>query len=76
MTELQEVPRVGLAVARRLLESGVVTAEILAIQTVRWLMRKAWLGEEKTRSIVRSARSLVGLSTPLSGREVEDMMHR
>ena len=74
MTELQEVPGIGPAMVRTLRKSGVITAEILAVQTVRWLTNNAHLGEAKSQSIVKNARDLVGLSTPLSGIEVEDRM--
>jgi hypothetical protein len=70
VTELQEVPGFGPAMVRTLRKSGVITAEILAVQTVRWLTNNAHLGEAKSQSIVKSARDLVGLSTPLSGIEV------
>jgi DNA repair protein RadA len=74
MTELEAVPGVGPAVAKKLREAYVTTAELLAVQNPIELLKRTKLGEGTTDKIIRNARQLVGKFGFRSGLEVEQEM--
>ena len=74
MTELEAVPGVGPAVAKKLREAYVTTAELLAVQNPVELLKRAKLGEGTTEKIIKNARQLVGKFGFRSGLEIEQEM--
>ncbi|MFW9798703.1 MAG: AAA family ATPase, partial [Candidatus Thorarchaeota archaeon] len=74
MTELEAVQGIGPAVAKKLRDAYVTTAELLAVQNPVELMKKTKLGEGTTEKIIKNARLLVGKFGFRSGLEVEQEM--
>ncbi len=74
MTELEAVPGVGPAVAKKLREAYVTTAELLAVQNPVELLKRTKLGEGTTEKIIKNARQLVGKFGFRSGLEIEQEM--
>jgi DNA repair protein RadA len=74
MTELEAVQGIGPAVAKKLREAYVTTAELLAVQNPVELMKKTKLGEGTTEKIIKNARLLVGKFGFRSGLEIEQEM--
>ncbi|MFW9806218.1 MAG: DNA repair and recombination protein RadA [Candidatus Thorarchaeota archaeon] len=74
MTELEEVQGIGPAVAKKLREAYVTTAELLAVQNPVELMNKTKLGEGTTEKVIKNARLLVGKFGFRSGLEIEQEM--
>ena len=74
MTELEAVQGIGPAVAKKLREAYVTTAELLAVQNQVELMKKTKLGEGTTEKVIKNARLLVGKFGFRSGLEIEQEM--
>jgi DNA repair protein RadA len=74
VTELEAVTGVGPAVAKKLREVFVTTAELLAVQNHVDLQNRTKLGEGTALKIIRNARQLVGLCGFKSGLEIEQEM--
>lgn len=74
MTELEAVPGIGPAVAKKLREAFVTNAELLAVQNPVELMKRTKLGEGTTEKIIKNARVLVGKFGFRSGLEIEKEM--
>jgi DNA repair protein RadA len=74
MTELEAVPGVGPAVAKKLREVYVTTAELLAVQNPVELLKRTKLGEGTTEKIIKNARQLIGKFGFRSGLEIEQEM--
>jgi len=74
MTELEAVQGIGPAVAKKLRDAYVTTAELLAVQNPVELMKKTKLGEGTTEKIIKNARTLVGKFGFRSGLEIEKEM--
>lgn len=74
MTELEAVPGVGPAVAKKLRDAYVTTAELLAVQNPVELLKKTKLGEGTTEKVIKNARALVGKFGFRSGLEIEEEM--
>ncbi|MFW9767609.1 MAG: DNA repair and recombination protein RadA [Candidatus Thorarchaeota archaeon] len=74
MTELEAVQGIGPAVAKKLRDTYITTAELLAVQNPIELMKKTKLGEGTTEKIIKNARSLVGKFGFRSGLEIEKEM--
>ena len=74
MTELEAVQGIGPAVAKKLREVYVTTAELLAVQNPVELMKKTKLGEGTTEKVIKNARLLVGKFGFRSGLEIEQEM--
>ncbi|MGY5871493.1 MAG: DNA repair and recombination protein RadA [Candidatus Thorarchaeota archaeon] len=74
MTELEAVPGVGPAVAKKLREAFVTTAELLAVQNPIELQKKTKIGEGTTLKVIKNARQLVGKFGFRSGLEIEEEM--
>ena len=74
MTELEAVQGIGPAVAKKLREAYVTTAELLAVQNPVELMKKTKLGEGTTEKVIKNARLLVGKFGFRSGLEIEQEM--
>ena len=71
MTELEAVKGVGPGSAKKLRDSFVTTAELLAVQNPTELMENTGLGEGTCKSIVESARELCGIGEFQSGIDYE-----
>ncbi len=71
MHSLESVDGVGPAVAKKLRDACIFTAELLAVQNPCELVTKTGLGEGICKKIVRSARQVVGTYGFMSGLEVE-----
>ncbi|MHA2379614.1 MAG: AAA family ATPase [Candidatus Thorarchaeota archaeon] len=71
MTELESVPGVGPAAAKRLRENFITTAEILSVQNPAELQTKTKLGEATVAKIIRNARETTGKFGFRSGIELE-----
>lgn len=74
MTELEAVAGVGPAVAKKLREAYVTTAELLAVQNPIELQKKTKIGEGTTLKVIKNARQLVGKFGFRSGLEIEEEM--
>ena len=74
MTELEAVQGIGPAVAKKLRDAYVTTAELLAVQNPVELMKKTKLGEGTTEKVIKNARLLVGKFGFRSGLEIEKEM--
>lgn len=74
MTELEAVPGVGPAVAKKLREAYVTNAELLAVQNPNELQKKTKIGEGTTLKVIKNARELVGKFGFRSGLEIEQEM--
>lgn len=74
MTELEAVQGIGPAVAKKLRDAFVTTAELLAVQNPVELMRRTKLGEGTTEKVIKNARQLVGKFGFRSGLEIEKEM--
>lgn len=74
MTELEAVPGVGPAVAKKLRDAFVTTAELLAVQNPVELQTKTKIGEGTTIKVIKNARSLIGKFGFRSGLEIEEEM--
>ncbi len=74
MIELEEVPGVGPAAAKKLKGVFITTAELLAVQNPNELQSRTKLGEGTCKKLVRAARDLVGGFGIMSGIEVEQEM--
>ena len=74
MTELEAVQGIGPAVAKKLKEAYVTTAELLAVQNPVELMKKTKIGEGTSLKIIKNARLLVGRFGFRSGLEIEQEM--
>ena len=74
MTELEAVPGVGPAVAKKLREAYVINAELLAVQNPVELMKRTKLGEGTAEKIIKNARLLSGKFGFRSGLEIEKEM--
>ena len=72
MTELEAIPGVGPAAAKKLLENNIPCAEILAFMDPYKLNQKTRIGEGTTVKIIRNARDLLGLSCFKSGLELDE----
>jgi DNA repair protein RadA len=71
MTELEAVPGIGPAAAKRLKEAFITTAEILSVQNPMELQTKTKLGEATVAKIIRNAREVTGKFGFKSGIELE-----
>ncbi|MGY5859232.1 MAG: AAA family ATPase [Candidatus Thorarchaeota archaeon] len=71
MTELEAVPGVGPAAAKRLREVFITTAEILSVQNPKELQTRTKLGEATVEKIIRNAREISGKFGFKSGIELE-----
>jgi len=71
MTDVEAVPGVGPAAAKRLRDAFVTTAEILSVQNPIELQERTKLGEATVRKIIRSARDTTGKFGFRSGIELE-----
>lgn len=71
MTELEAVPGVGPAAAKRLREAFITTAEILSVQNPNELQTMTKLGEATVAKIIRNARDVTGKFGFKSGIELE-----
>ncbi len=71
MTELEAVPGVGPAAAKRLREVFITTAEILSVQNPSELQAQTKLGEATVAKIIRNAREVSGKFGFKSGIELE-----
>jgi len=74
MTELEAVQGIGPAVAKKLREVYITTAELLAVQNPVELMKKTKLGEGTAEKVIKNARLLVGKFGFRSGLEIEQEM--
>ena len=74
MTDLEAVSGVGPAVAKKLREAYVTTAELLAVQNPVELLKRTKLGEGTTDKIIKNARQLIGKFGFRSGLEIEQEM--
>ncbi|TFH05892.1 MAG: hypothetical protein E4H14_11840 [Candidatus Thorarchaeota archaeon] len=74
MTELEAVAGVGPAVAKKLRDAFVTTAELLAVQNPIELQAKTKLGEGTALKVIKSARKIVGKFGFRSGLEIEKEM--
>ena len=71
MTDVEAVPGVGPAAAKRLRDAFVTTAEILSVQNPIDLQTRTKLGEATVAKIIRSARDVTGKFGFKSGIELE-----
>ncbi len=71
MTELEAVPGIGPAIAKKLEAAFITTAELLAVQNPDELNARTNIGPGKAVSIVRAARKVIGKFEFRSGLEVE-----
>ena len=71
MTELEAVPGVGPAAAKRLREAFITTAEILSVQNPMDLQTRTKLGEATVAKLIRNAREVTGKFGFKSGIELE-----
>jgi len=71
MTELEAVPGVGPAAAKRLRENFITTAEVLSVQNPMELQSRTKLGEATVDKIIKSAREVTGKFGFRSGIELE-----
>jgi len=71
VTELEAVPGVGPAAAKRLREVFITTAEILSVQNPSELQAQTKLGEATVAKIIRNAREVSGKFGFKSGIELE-----
>ncbi len=71
MTELEAVPGVGPAAAKRLKEIFITTAEILSVQNPKELQTQTKLGEATVAKIIKNAREVTGKFGFKSGIELE-----
>lgn len=76
MTELEAVPGVGPAAAKKLREVFVTTAELLSVQNPVELQERTKLGEGTITKIVKNARVMTGKFGFRSGLEIEEEMHQ
>lgn len=74
MTELEAVAGVGPAVAKKLRDAFVTTAELLAVQNPVELQTKTKIGEGTTLKVIKNARDLIGKFGFRSGLEIEEEM--
>jgi DNA repair protein RadA len=74
LTELEAVQGIGPAVAKKLRDAYITTAELLAVQNPVELMKKTKLGEGTTEKVIKNARTLVGKFGFRSGLEIEKEM--
>ena len=74
MTELEAVQGIGPAVAKKLREVYVTTAELLAVQNPVELLKKTKMGEGTCEKVIKNARLLVGKFGFRSGLEIEQEM--
>lgn len=73
-TPVSAVAGVGPAVAKKLDEASITTAELLAVQNPIELQKKTKIGEGTTLKIIKNARDLVGKYGFRSGLEIEQEM--
>lgn len=71
MTELEAVPGIGPAAAKRLRDVFITTAEILSVQNPTELQKQTKLGEATVAKIIRNAREVTGRFGFKSGIELE-----
>ena len=71
MTELESVPGVGPAAAKRLRDVFITTAEILSVQNPAELQTRTKLGEATIEKLIRNAREVTGKFGFKSGIELE-----
>ena len=71
MTELESVPGIGPAAAKRLREVFITTAEVLSVQNPVELQTKTKLGEATVTKLIKSARETTGKFGFKSGIELE-----
>jgi len=71
VTELEAVPGVGPAAAKRLREAFITTAEILSVQNPMDLQTRTKLGEATVAKLIRNARDVTGKFGFKSGIELE-----
>ncbi len=71
MTDVEAVPGVGPAAAKRLRDAFITTAEILSVQNPIDLQERTKLGEATVRKIIRAARDTTGKFGFRSGIELE-----
>ncbi|KXH77155.1 MAG: hypothetical protein AM326_05665 [Candidatus Thorarchaeota archaeon SMTZ-45] len=71
MTDVEAVPGVGPAAAKRLRDAFITTAEILSVQNPIELQERTKLGEATVRKIIRAARDTTGKFGFRSGIELE-----
>jgi DNA repair protein RadA len=74
VTELEAVAGIGPAVAKKLRDASITTAELLAVQNPVELQTKTKIGEGTTLKIVKNARDLIGKFGFRSGLEIEQEM--
>lgn len=71
MIDIEAVPGVGPAAAKRLRDAFITTAEILSVQNPIELQERTKLGEATVRKIIRAARDTTGKFGFRSGIELE-----
>ncbi len=74
MTDLEAVPGVGPAAAKKLREAFITTAELLSVQNPAELQERTKLGEGTVSKIIKSARDMTGKFGFRSGLEIEEEM--
>ncbi len=72
MTEVEHIPGVGPAAAKKLRENNVPCAEVLAFMDPYKLCQKTKLGEGTSIKIIKNARDLLGLSGIKNGLERDE----
>lgn len=75
MTDLEAVPGVGPAAAKKLRDAFITTAELLSVQNPTELQERTKLGEGTVGKIIRNARTTTGRFGFRSGLEIEAEMH-
>jgi DNA repair protein RadA len=74
VTDLEAVPGVGPAAAKKLREAYITTAELLSVQNPAELQERTKLGEGTVSKIIRNARDMTGRFGFRSGLEIEEEM--
>jgi len=74
VTDLEAVPGVGPAAAKKLREAFITTAELLSVQNPVELQARTKLGEGTAAKIVKNARAMTGKFGFRSGLEIEEEM--
>ena len=62
LEDLVSLPGVGSATAKKLMEAGYTTIEILAVTPIRELVSKTNIGENTAKNIVEEARKAISLN--------------
>ena len=74
MTELSGVAGIGPAIAKKLDDANITTAELLAVQTPEELQKRTKIAEGSALKIIKNARKLIGKYGFKSGLEIEQEM--